>query len=158
MAHSCYDLVLNMLEKDSLLYLSPDKFYTRKVELLQKKQPKEVLIDQNSLVVKDKAAEVVCSTRSELELVQALRRRALAFDLVGACSYECMNRFHSELIQHMQEEPPPGYAHTSVTQVLRADRAAFLVLAEKLTSLKRTTAGDLPLESALENVIAHPNC
>ncbi|CAK9041188.1 Uncharacterized protein SCF082_LOCUS23837 [Durusdinium trenchii] len=141
-AHACYDLVLNLLDKDTLVYLGPEKFYTRKTELLQKKPPKELSIDQNSLIIKDKSADHTCSAKTELELVQALRRRALAFDLVGACSYEVMNRYHSELVQHLQEDPPPGYHPITVAQILRADRAAFLHIAERLTSLRRTAAAN----------------
>ena len=54
-----------------------------------------------------------------------------------------------DLMGHMQEEPLPGNSNVSVTQVLRADRAVFLHLAENLTSLKRTLDGELPLEKEL---------
>ena len=103
-AHACYDLVLNLLDKDTLVYLGPAKFYTRKTELLQKKPPKELSIDQNSLIIKDKSADHTCSAKTELELVQALRRRALAFDLVGACSYTSSRARH---IQRPGRHSPP---------------------------------------------------
>ena len=87
----------------------------------------------------EKLADHVCSTRTELELVQGLRRRALAFDLVGLVSYETMNSYHADLlVGHMQEEPPPGYSQVSVTQVLRADRAVFLQLAAQRTGTQRS--------------------
>ena len=52
-SHQSYDLALHMLEKDTLLYLPPDKFPTRRHELLQKKAPKEITIDQSALIVRD---------------------------------------------------------------------------------------------------------
>lgn len=156
-AHSCYDQVFTILERDTLTYLHPEKFITRRTELLQKKPLKQLSLDNDSLTVKEKPSDHVCSTRTELELVQALRRRALGFDLIGLISYETMNNYHADLLSHLQEDAPPGYCNTTVTQVLRADRAAFLHLAETLTSLKRTTTGELPLEVELPKVLTRPN-
>ena len=53
-SHQSYDLVLNMMERDSLVYLAPEKFAIRRSELAMKKSAKEIAIDQTSLVVKDK--------------------------------------------------------------------------------------------------------
>ena len=114
-AYSTYDLVFTMMERDSLVYLHPEKFVTRRSELQQKKPNREVVLDQNSLSVRDKQPDPMCSTKTELEVFQALRRRALAFDLVGLCSFGVMNQYHSELLQHLQEEAPPGYAATTLT-------------------------------------------
>ena len=70
--------------------------------------------------------------------------------------YEIMNSYHTELLSHLQEDPP-GYSNTTVVQVLRADRAAFLHLAEVITSLKRDANGDLPLEVHLPKVLVRPS-
>lgn len=156
-AHASYDLVLQMLEKDALLYLGPEKFQTRRFELQQKKPSKELSLDDGSLTLKEKKSDMICSTKTELEIVQAFRRRALAFDLVGACEYNVMNQYQSELVQHLQESAPPGYNEVTVQQVLRADRAAFLLLAERLTTLKPKPDGTKPLEEALPTVLSHPS-
>ena len=100
--------------------------------------------------MKAKAAE------TELELAQAFRRRALAFDLVGLCSYDVMNNYQSELVAHLQESPPPGYSHFSIQQLLRADRAAFTHLAERLQSLKTRADGTKPFQQQLETITAQP--
>ena len=155
-AHLSYDLVLNMLERDSLLYLAPEKFPTRRSELSMKKAAKEISIDQSSLIVRDKAQDLNCSTATELDTTNAMRRRALAFDLVKACNYHIMNSYHAELFDHLHLQAPPGYAQVTLIQLLRADRAAWLHIAEKLTSLKRDNHGVLPLETELQNVLAHP--
>jgi len=86
-AFSAYDLVFTLLEKDTLTYLHPERFLTRRAELQQKKPARELVLDQNALTVRDKQPEATCSTRTELEVVQAMRRRALAFDLIGLCPY-----------------------------------------------------------------------
>ena len=128
-----------MLEKDCLLYLGPEKFPTRRNELLQKKPSKEISIsiDQSQLVVKDKQSDLTCPTVTELEVSNALKRRALAFDLVGVCTYDVMSAYHADLLDHLHTPPPPGCSAVSVQQILRADRAAFMFLSERMTSLKR---------------------
>ena len=156
-AHSSYDLAFTMLEKDTITYLHREKFVTRRAELLQKRPMKQLALDQDSLTVREKLIDMTCSTRTELELVQAFRRRALAFDLVGLAAYELMNSYHAELLSHMQEDPPPGYTQVSVTQVLRADRAVFLHLAENMTTLKCNVDGELPFEKELMPALARPN-
>ncbi len=127
-SHSSYDISLTMLETE--------KFLTRRNELLQKKAAsKEIPIDQSQLVVKDKQSDLTCPTVTELEVSNALKRRALAFDLVGVCTYDVMAAYHAGLRDHLHTPPPPGYSAVSVQQILRADRAAFMFLSERLTSL-----------------------
>ena len=52
--------------------------------------------------------------------------------------------------------PPPGYSPISVQQVLRADRAAFIFLSERLTSLKRDARNRLPLDVSLPELLGQP--
>ena len=153
-AFEAYNIVYGMLQQDTLIYQHPNKFTTRQHELQVKKAVKEVALDgSGSLTVRDKPQQMTCDTQSELELVQALRRRALAFDLVGACSYEVMNMYHSMLVQRIQDAPPPNYARVSIVQALRADRAAFVRIAEKVRSLKVAADGSRPLDRAFENIL-----
>lgn len=152
-SHSSYDLVLNMLEKDCQIYLGPEKFPTRRQELMQKKPGREISIDQSALIVKDRQQELLCRTTTELETVNAFRRRALAFDLVKCCGFHPMNTYHSELFEHIHQAPPPGYSAVSLAQILRTDRAAWVMIAEKISSLKRDPQGALPLET---EILAHP--
>ena len=155
-SHASYDLVLSVLEKDCLTYLGPEKFPTRRNELLQKKPSKEITIDQSQLIVKEKQAELTCSTITELEVSNAFKRRALAFDLAGAITYSVMAAYHADLLDHLHLPSPPGYSPVSVQQVLRADRAAFLYMSERLTTLKRNAVGELPLDTLLPGVLIQP--
>ena len=140
----------------TMIWCFQEKFVTRRFELQQRKPSKEIVLDQNALTIKDKQLEHSCSTRYELELFQAMRRRALTFDLVGLCRYEIFNAYHSELLQHLQEELPPGYTKTSLVQILRADRSAFMHIAETISTLKRDAAGELPLERHPPIVLSRP--
>ena len=155
-SHSSNDITLTMLEKDCLLYLGPEKFPTRRKELLQKNPSKEISIDQSQLGVKDKQPDLTCPAVTELEVSNALKRRALAFDLAGVCAYDLMAAYHADLLDHLHTPPPRGYSAVSVQQILRADRAAFMFLSERLTSLKRNAANQLPMDLALPNILSQP--
>eukprot|EP00439_Symbiodinium_sp_Y106_P059741 s4249_g8.t1 len=137
-AFEAYNIVYGMLQQDTLVYQHPNKFTTRQHELQLKKAGKEVSLDgSGSLTVRDKPQHSTCDTNGELELVQALRRRALAFDLVGVCSYETMNMYHSLLIQRIQDAPPPNYA--------------------KVRSIKVGADGSRPLDNAFASILDDTN-
>ena len=87
---------------------------------------------------------------TELEVSNAFKRRALAFDLVGVCTYDVMAAYHADLLDHVHTPPPPGYSAVSVQQILRADRAAFMFL-------KRNALNQLPLDLQLPTVLSQPN-
>ena len=106
-------------------------------------------------MVKDKTSELTCPTSTELEVVNALRRRALAYDLTQLCPYDVMNSYHAELIDHLTHAAPPGYSQVSLHQVLRADRAAFMLMSERLTTLRKDAAGKTALEKELPLVLNH---
>ncbi|CAE7428234.1 car [Symbiodinium sp. CCMP2592] len=132
-AHGAYDLVFSMAQKNELIWLAPEKFNTRRAEISAKKPSKELVIDGSGVAVKDKPQVLNCAINSEL-------------DLVG----------HA-LVQRLQEAPPPNYAKVSIAQVLRADRAAFLRLAELLPTLRRSGVGKLPLDEQLPNILLDPS-
>eukprot|EP00435_Cladocopium_sp_Y103_P037699 s3841_g10.t1 len=155
-SHQSYDLALSMLEKNTVLYLSPDKFPTRRHEL-QKKPAKELTIDQSQLIVKEKQQDLTCPTLTELEIANALKRRALAFDLVGLCAYSTLAAYNADLLDHLHLPPPPGYSAVTVQQLLRTDRAAFMFKAERLTTLKANARGELPLDEAIPKVLGQPS-
>ena len=43
----------------------------------------------------------------------ALRRRAVAAEIAGLCTYRTMNRWHEKLKTHLLKRAPPG--HKSIT-------------------------------------------
>ena len=90
----------------------PERFITRRFELLQKKppRPKQLTLDHGNLTIKEKPSDFTCSKKNELELLQAFKRGAFAFDLVGLIPYEVMNSYHADLIGHIQDDARPGYA------------------------------------------------
>ena len=52
-------------------------------------------------MVKDKQPELTCPTVTELEIANAFKRGALAFDLAGASTYDIMAAYHADLMDHL---------------------------------------------------------
>lgn len=156
--YCCYDLVMKLAQHNSVVYLPPHKFVSRKAELGLDKPKKELTIEANSTVtVKDKSQELTCSTSTDLHLQEALTRRALALDLVGVATFARVEAYTRFLMSQLQNDAPPGYNRTSIQQVLRADKEAWLRLAEKLTDgVKRRPDGTLPLDTELAALQADP--
>ena len=157
-AHICYDHVLTMLEKNTIVYLEPSKFPSRRSELASEKSVKEITLDSTkTLKLADRKQDLSCDTHSELLLIQALQRRALALDLVGVASYAEVEKYNSFLTMHLQTPAPPGYGKISVSQILQADRQAWMRLAEKLTQgIRRRPDNSLPMDRALNELEADP--
>ena len=94
-SHSSYDVVGELLEKDSVVYPQPHKFGTRSSEVSKEKPPRELVIDGGSHIsVKDGKRIDKCNIKTELDLSQAFTRRSLAFDLMGAATFSVMEKYH----------------------------------------------------------------
>lgn len=67
-----------------------------------------------------------------------------------------MTSYRADLLDHLHTPPPPGYSPITIQQVLRADRAAFIFLSERMTSLKRDTTNRIPMDHSLPNIPGQP--
>lgn len=123
----------------------PEKFPTRRSELQFKKPCKEITIAQSQFIVKEKLADFTCSTHTELVVANALRRRALAFDLVGICSYGIMTSYQTfsiiyillHLLATRQSLCPlrsslPLSGVAAIRQIVTAAKKAFVFVSRAL--------------------------
>ena len=151
-AHSCYDQVSQLQESNSVVYLAPHKFPSRRSELAQDKPRKEIiLVSGSQLQVHEKPSGLTCDTGSELLLAQALTRRGLAMDLMQLATYAIVEEYNSMLLNHLQSHVIPGYNKVTLQQVLKADQQAWVRLAETLTSgVRRAADGSLPMDAAIQ--------
>ena len=155
-SHASYDYVARMLEADTPMYLEPHRFTTRASEVAREKPGKELVLDNLNLLVKDVVPKDKCQISNELQLHQALTRRSLACDLMQVCTFREMERWHRHLLDQLQSPAPPGFKPPNMEQILRTDRAGWVKLAEKLTTLKRQPDGVLPLDKALGDLQSDP--
>ena len=154
-SHWLYDQFSSIMELGEIKYIAPNKCMTRQQEILGEKPDKQIKIDEakGSLVFKDAPQEHDTDVSSDLALRQAMARRALAMDLVGMASYSAVMKFVNRMFNFMAQTPAPGYAKISHTQLLRADRQAFLRLAETVSPpFTENAAGTLPIDDALNRL------
>ena len=155
-SYASYDYVAKMIEQNAPSYLEPHRFTTRSAEVAREKPGKELVLDQMHLTVKDMENKDKCPMQGELQIFQAFTRRALACDLMGVCTFRCMEKWHRFLMDSMQVHAPPGYKSPTVEQILRADRAGWIRIAEKVDGLRRRPDGTLPLDEALDSLKTDP--
>ena len=119
------------------------------------KNAKQIEIDAEKLVVKEKAETPDCSTTGEMETFEALRRRGVAYAFVDILSWEVHERYLMMLFGHFRRSPPQGYQKATLQQILRADRAVFTKLIQHGVSLRRDNiSGDLPTDDAIINALS----
>ena len=155
-SHQSYSYVGKMVEANVPHYLEPHRFTTRASEVAKEKPGKELILDQSNLVVKDVERKDRCTLQGDLQVFQALTRRSLACDLMGVCSFKNMERWHRFLMDATQIAAPGGYKSPTTEQILRADRAAWVRMAELVPSLRRQADGTLPLDAALDALRTDP--
>ena len=154
-AFQVYDTVSGMLESDCLRYLPPSKCIPRSMEITSQKPPKELRLDASgsSIKVTEGSIEKECTVSGELDMLEAMTRRALAFDAVGLIDYHVSMRWVQWMFQTLRQPPPPGFSKPNLTQILRADRQAFVRLQElSRAGIKPTPAGVRPLDALVTNL------
>ena len=144
------------IDSQSFPSAATHRFDTRAAEVAREKPGKELVLDQNKISMKDRSDKGRCAIQDTLSLHQALQRRALACDLMSACSYEVLHEWHSFMLERLQQSPPPNCAKLTVEHLLRADRAAWVRLSEKVHTLKPNASGVLPLDAAIADLNRDP--
>ena len=154
-SHALYDLCASMIEKNEVAYISPSKCLSRQQELMGNKPEKEIQLDasKTSLVVKEQQTNAEISITSDLALYQAFQRRTLAMDLAGVASYDVMRKWMDRLFALYSQSPAPGFSKITQSQLLRADRQAFIRMSEMFTgSLKTPVRDGKPLDKYIEKM------
>ena len=116
-SYSFIDLVNNMIETSSVLWIAPSKSTSRDQEILHgaKNLPSVVQLEQHTLKLSppDSAFEADCS--STLQLQWCLQRRALALDQVRLSSWDCQTKWINQLMTTLNTPPPPGHSTNTGT-------------------------------------------
>ena len=99
-----------------------------------------------------------CEVASELDVLNALRRRGIAYELANLMSYEVHETIVNLFFTELQRDPIEGFRKTTLSQLSAADREVHLRLAEKTRAgLPLGPAGELPLDKHVEEVIKLPS-
>ena len=150
------DKCINIIyDSDRLQYVDWSSSVSREHELLTgTKKDSMVTFDVSGVLKLSKQKKSdPCEAASEIQVRYCLVRRALAFDQANLIEFKFMDVWTEKLLQSRLEDPPQGFARTSMKQLEQADRKLFCVLAEKTRDgIKSTTAGR-PLDKVFKECI-----
>ena len=115
--------------------------------------------DANGVIKQsDVEASLRCDVGTELEVLNALKRRGMAFELARLMTFEKHEALISLLFGELQREPLEGFKRPSMSQLASADREIHVKLAERTRSgLPLGPQGELPLDRHLDDIIALPS-
>ncbi|CAE7815285.1 unnamed protein product [Symbiodinium sp. CCMP2592] len=149
------DLCVGQYEANVIQYVPWSKCTSREQELLgDGKKDLKLSIDGESgkLKVENKAKDQVADTSTEVMLLQALQRRALAFDQANIVSFTKLDMWHQKLMKARLTPPPPGYQQVTFTQLQNADSRLFLELQDHTRTGIQSDAKGRPIDGIIDSV------
>ena len=158
-SHQLLDLTNSILESGALVWIAPSRCTKRSDEVQQsiKDKPSAVQVENHQLRVAQLPEDFKADCGSEMKLQWCWQRTGLAMDQCRLLSWAVREAWVQQLFQTMSQQPPPGFQHVSMQQLIRADRELWTLLAqENQGSLKPRANGDIPLDTMIKNLCRDP--
>ena len=161
-SHALINSLAQCCEDGRLRYVEWSKCTSRTMELNNIKESANLKVwkaDANGVIKQsDVEASLRCDVGTELEVLNALKRRGMAFELARLMTFEKHEALISLLFGELQREPLEGFKRPSMSQLASADREIHVKLAERTRSgLPLGPQGELPLDRHLDDIIALPS-
>ena len=149
------DVCVAIYERNQLQYVPWSRCSSREQEA-QNESRKEVklALDGSGKVKVDSASkEVVADTSTEVLVMQALQRRALAMEQANIVSYTLLDLWHQRLMKARLTDPPPGYPRPSFDQLRLADQKLFSELQDETRSGIQALSSGRPVDNLIKDVM-----
>ena len=161
-SHALINSIAQCMEDGRLRYVEWSKCTSRSAELNNVKEQSSLKVwkaDASGLIKQSEVeANLKCDVGTDLEVLNALKRRGIAFELAKVMSFEKHEAIITVLFSELQREPLEGFRKTSMAQLAAADREIHLKLAEKTRAgLPLGPAGELPLDTHVKSVLETPS-
>ena len=146
-AHSLNDLAFHVVETGALTYIGPSKCHSREMEIQaeSKQKSKQIItLEQGYLKSATSNSMSDVDTSTELRLFFALQRRHLAFEIVHLLSWLPCQVWLDKLMGSLIQEPPHATSSLGLTQILRADREIFTLMASEYNGSLIADKGKAP--------------
>ena len=161
-SHALINSLAQCCEDGRLRYVEWSKCTSRTMELNNIKESANLKVwkaDANGVIKQsDVEASLRCDVGTELEVLNALKRRGMAFELARLMTFEKHEALISLLFGELQREPLEGFKRPSMSQLASADREIHVKLAERTRSgLPLGPQGELPLDRHLDDILALPS-
>ena len=152
-SHALLNLVAQMWETRQFQYIEIAKLTSREHEVLYSKSSKQLHVDADKLLVKVESKVPDQAASTELQVLEALKRRGVAFAFIDALSWEVHERYLQSLFNHLCTEAPDGYVKTTLQQLLRADRQVFLTMIRKDVNVRRRPDDTLEMDTEIMSAL-----
>jgi len=152
-SHALLNLVAQMSEIKKLQYIETARLTSSEHEVFYSKSSKQLLVDADKLLVKDEAKVPDQAASTELHVLEALKKRGVAFAFIDALFWEVHERYLQSLLNHLQTEAPDGYVKTTLQPLLRADRQVFLTMSRKDVNVRGRPDDTLEMDTEIMNVL-----
>ena len=136
-------------ETNQLNFVQLERCTSRDWEITMGKNKKQLALDSEKLIIKEKSDIPDQFHSSELQAFEALRRRGVAMTFADMISWEAHERYLQQLTSHLRTEPPPNFMRPTLPQILKADRQVFLYLIRIGVDLKRQPDNSLQLDDKI---------
>lgn len=148
-SHELLELMMQQKEANQLNYVQLERCTSREWEITMGKNKKQLSLDSEKLIVKERADVPDQYHSSELQAFEALRRRGIAMAFADILTWECHERYLQQLTSHLRMDAPQNYVRPSLQQILKADRQVFMYLIRVGAQLKRLPDNTLDLDQKL---------
>lgn len=157
-SHALIDLVANMVETSSILWIPPSKCTKRDAEVQSslKEKPSTVTVEQQTLKLAASEPNIKADTQSDIQLQWALQRRGLAFDQCKVITHETHEKWVQLLMMYLTKEAPVGYAKIQHEQLMRADKEIFTIMAQEHVGFISASGGVMPLDVKMSTLSTDP--
>ena len=152
-SHELLEAMMQQKESNQLCYISLERCTSREWEITMGKNRKQISLDSEKLVVKERSDIPDQFYSSELQAFEALRRRGVAMAFADILSWEVHEKYLQQLTSHLRVDAPTGYLRPSLPQLLKADRQVFLYLIRVGVELKRLPNNLLDMDQKIMDAL-----
>ena len=153
-SHGLLDAAMQQWDSRSLKHIGPEKCHSREEEVQNLKSAASTIsLEGGKLKLVDSNSLQDLEIEGSLQVLQALRRRGVAYHFAQLISWDVHERYIDTLFKYVTRPAQPGYRKVSLRQVLRADKLAFAKLAEQGEDIRADATGELPLDIAMQSVL-----
>ena len=162
-SHSLIDKVVHQYEENCVKLVELTACTSREQEIRCDKSTPQITFDHSGNIKVTKQSQVTeCSIQGDIRLRSAFTRRSLAYELANVASFvasfEVMEGWSQLLFDRVCQDPPAGYKHISVEQIMVADRKLWVKVSEETRSnVTAMTNGRKNVDLAIEKFSHHPD-
>ena len=161
-SHALINALAQCAEDGRLRYIEWARCTSRSLELNNVKESNALKIwkadASGTIKQSDGDQQLKCEVGTELEVLNALKRRGMAYELAKLMSYECHEQLINLLFNELQRDPIDGFVRPSMGQLASADREVHIRLAELTRAgLPLGPRGELPLDKHIDKVLGLPS-